>query len=130
MLDLTSSSALPWGLALIALTLIAHFFTRLHFQRTLLKDLPGPPRSYLFGTLLSMAKVFATQPVNAAPQSTMQALKQHYGLGDLFYIDSWPLGPGMMILSDVDVYNEIIIKTPHRKHPLTDWFMRNFGGPG
>lgn len=52
-----------------------------------MKHLPGPPHSYLFGSLLSMAKVLSTQPSNAAPQTFIGLLREHYDLPDVFYFD-------------------------------------------
>lgn len=52
-----------------------------------MRDLPGPPHSYVFGSLLSMAKVLATQPSNAAPQTFIGLLREHYDLPDVFYFD-------------------------------------------
>lgn len=60
----------------------------------------------------------------------MQALKEYYNLGDVFYVDTWPLGPPIMEIFDVDILNEIAVKNNHPKHPLTDDFMQYFGGPG
>ncbi|CAK4031373.1 sterigmatocystin biosynthesis P450 monooxygenase stcS [Lecanosticta acicola] len=119
-----------WAVALVALTVIIRFFIRLHYQRSLLKGLPGPPRSYAFGSLISMGKAFATQPPNAAPQASFRALKDYYDLPDTYYVDTWPMGPPIMIINDLDIYNEIAIKNSHPKHPLTDDFMQYFGGPG
>lgn len=52
-----------------------------------MKGLPGPPHSYLFGSLLSMGKVLATQPANAAPQTFIGILREHYDLPEVFYFD-------------------------------------------
>lgn len=87
MLEFLSTSRVGWTIGLVLLTLLLRFFRRLHFQRSLMRSLPGPPHSYLFGSLLSMAKVLSTQPSNAAPQTFIGLLKEHYELPDVFYFD-------------------------------------------
>lgn len=87
MFDLLSASRVAWTIGLVILTLIVRFFQRLHFQRSLLKGLPGPPHSFVFGSLLSMAKVLATQPSNAAPQTFIGILREYYDLPEVFYFD-------------------------------------------
>ncbi|EME43868.1 hypothetical protein DOTSEDRAFT_171756 [Dothistroma septosporum NZE10] len=95
-----------------------------------MRGLAGPPHSYFFGHLPAMPAVLAKQPPNAAPQTYFHCLKEHYGLPDVFYFDAWPLGPQMMLIFNTDMMHTISIKTSLPKHPLTDEFMKNFGGPG
>ncbi|EME79459.1 uncharacterized protein MYCFIDRAFT_167334 [Pseudocercospora fijiensis CIRAD86] len=119
---------LIWAVGLVLAAYILRFLQRLHFHRTLVNGLPGPPHSYAFGSLISMGKVAAKQPPNAAPQALMQCLKDAYDLPDAFYFDSWPLGPPIMVITNPDMANQITIKYNPPKHPLVAEFMVNFGG--
>lgn len=121
---------LSWTVAFIALALFIQFFRRLHYQRSLVKGLPGPPHSYLFGSLISMGKVLAKQPRKAAPQTFVVALREAYNLGEYFYVDPWPFGDAIMMITNVEMTNEIMMKSSIPKHPVVQTFMKNFGGPG
>lgn len=87
MLDLLLTTRASWAIGIVLLSLLLRFLQRLHFQRSIMRNLPGPPHNYLFGSLLSMAKVLSTQPSNAAPQTFISLLKEHYDLPDVFYFD-------------------------------------------
>lgn len=89
MLELLTPASVCYAVAFIAL---AWFLQKLHFQRSLLNGLPSPPRNYFLGSLISMGKVLAKQPRNAAPQTYMHCLKEFYQMGDVLYFDPWPMG--------------------------------------
>ncbi|SMR54016.1 unnamed protein product [Zymoseptoria tritici ST99CH_3D1] len=116
------------AVGLVAVALLIRFFQRLHFHRSLMKGLPGPPHSYLFGSLLSVGKVMVTRPSNAAPQTLLPAIRDYYDLPDVYYFDPWPMGPPVMAISNLKLYQEFVIKHSIPKHPLVAEFMENFGG--
>lgn len=116
------------GIVLLGLAL--NLFARLHRHRSKYRNLPGPPHSYLFGSLISVGKVAAKLPSNAAPQCLMQAVKERYGLGDYFYVDVWPLAEPLLIMSNTDMLDQIAVKGTTLKHPAVVEFVEHFGGPG
>lgn len=121
---------LPWTILILLAAALLRFLQRLHQQRSLMKGLPGPPRSYLFGSLISMGKVIAKQPALAAPQTFILGLKEEYNLGDYFYVDTWPAAAPIMMIMNTEMANELTNKNFAPKHPIVDDFMKNFGGPG
>lgn len=129
-LDLLPGSRLAWAAALVALTLILRFWQRLHYHRKLVKGLPGPPHSYLFGSLISMGKVISKQPGNAAPQTFPSLIRDHYNLGEWYVFDPWPFGPAVLVTLSPEMMNEFTVKQSMPKHPLVEDFMHNFGGEG
>lgn len=129
-LDLLNTTRLSWAAGIVLVTMILRFWQRLHYHRSLVKGLPGPPHSYLFGSLISMGKVIAKQPGSAAPQTYPSFIKEHYKLGDWFAFDPWPFGPTSLAIFDPEIAQEFTVKQSMPKHPLVDVFMQSFGGEG
>ena len=127
MFDITARQ-LGLAAGVVLFTLFIRFWIKLHTIRTRFKGLPGPPHSYLWGSLRSMGEVLKTQPTRAAPQTFPSAIKDYYKLGDYFYLDPWPFGPGFMCTFDPGMMNDFTVKQSMRKHPEVDKFMQNFGG--
>lgn len=125
MLAFLTPASICYAVAGVAL---AWFLQKLHFQRSLLKGLPSPPRNYFLGSLISMGRVLAKQPRNAAPQTYMHCLKEYYQMGDVLFFDPWPLGPPLMAIFNVEMLNQVIDGN-YPKHPLVKEFIANFGGP-
>ncbi|KAI7708904.1 hypothetical protein KC353_g10730, partial [Hortaea werneckii] len=130
MLELLTPSRLAWAVTVVIATLIIRFFQKLHFHRRIVKGLPGPPHSYLWGSLPSMNEVLSKQPKRAAPQTFGILIRDHFGLGDYFYVDPWPFGDPIMMIFDADIMNQFTVKQSLPKHPEVEKFMRNIGGPG
>ncbi|KAK4550094.1 hypothetical protein LTR36_003061 [Oleoguttula mirabilis] len=130
MIELLTPARLGWAVGIVLLTLIVRFFQKLHFHRTVVKGLPGPPHSYIWGSLKSMNEVVSKQPKRAAPQTFPSFLKEKYDLGDYFYVDPWPFGDPIMMIFDVDIMNEFTVKHNLPKHPAVADFMQHLGGPG
>lgn len=126
--ELLTPTRLTWAVGIIALSLLIRFLQRLHYHRSLVKGLPGPPHSYVLGSLRSMGEVIAKQPKRAAPQTYPLIIKEHYGLGDYFAMDPWPFGPTMLVVTDPDMLHELTVKQSQPKHPEVEKFMQNFGG--
>ncbi|KAF2218014.1 hypothetical protein CERZMDRAFT_30635 [Cercospora zeae-maydis SCOH1-5] len=116
-------------MATIASICIIQFFRKLHFQRSIIRGLPSPPQNYFFGSLISMGKVLAAQPTDAAPQTYMHCLKEYYKLGEVIYFDPWPLGPPLMAIFNIEMLNQVVLENHFPKHPLVREFIWNFGGP-
>lgn len=129
-MDLLTSTRLAWAAGIVLLTIILRFWQKLHYHRRLVKGLPGPPHSYLFGSLISMGKVVAQQPGSAAPQTYPSFIKDYYKLGDWFVFDPWPFGPVSLVTFSPEMAHEFTVKQSMPKHPVVDDFMQNFGGEG
>ncbi|OQN97694.1 hypothetical protein B0A48_16014 [Cryoendolithus antarcticus] len=129
-MDVLSPQRLSWAIGVVIVTGLLEFWRRLHYHRSLSKNLPGPPRSYLFGHLISMGKIVAKQPKSAAPQTYSMHVKEAYGLGDWFCLDVWPLGPTILVTFLPEMMHEFTVKYSALKHPAVAEFMENFGGEG
>jgi cytochrome P450 len=129
-MDLLTSTRLAWAAGIVLLTILIRFWQKLHYHRSLVKGLPGPPHSYLFGSLISMGKVVAQQPGSAAPQTYPTFIKEYYNLGDWFTFDPWPFGPATLVTFDPQMVHDFTVKNSMPKHPVVDDFMQNFGGEG
>ncbi|KAM0712458.1 hypothetical protein Q7P37_011554 [Cladosporium fusiforme] len=129
-LELMTSTRLAWAAGIVLLTLILRFWQKLHYHRSLVKGLPGPPHSYWFGSLISMGEVISKQPPGAAPQTFPLMIKEHYNLGDWYVFDTWPIGPAAIVTFSPAMMHEFTVKQNMPKHPVVDVFMKNFGGEG
>ncbi|KAK3112559.1 hypothetical protein LTR53_011052 [Teratosphaeriaceae sp. CCFEE 6253] len=125
-----SSSRLALAIAILFLSLTARFLRKLHVQRSKVRGLPGPPHSYIWGSLRSMNEVIKTQPKRAAPQTFPGLVGEHFNLGRYFYLDVWPAGDPIMVILDTDMMHDITVKNSLPKHPAVDDFLQHFGGPG
>lgn len=112
-----TATRLSWAVGVIFLSLLLRFLQKLHTHRRMVKGLPGPPHSYLWGHLRTMGEVLRTQPKRAAPQTFAIFLKEKYNLGDYFYVDVWPMGDPIMMIFDTDIMAEFTVKQSLPKHP-------------
>ena len=130
MLEFLSPARVGLVITFIFIVYTIRFLRKLHFNRTLFKDLPGPPHSYIWGSLRSVGEVLNNQPKRAAPQGMPLLVKEKYNLGDYFYLDAFPFGPATMVILNTDMMNDITVKQSLPKHPETDKFIQHLGGPG
>lgn len=130
MWHLFTSARFVLAALLVVLALSIRFLRRLHHQRSLLKGLPGPPHSYIWGSLRSMGEVISKQPKRCAPQTYATFVKERYNLGDYFYLDPWPLGDPILAIFDTDLMTECVVKHSLPKHPAIEEFIQHLGGPG
>ena len=128
MLEHLTAARLGWAFAFIFFVYIARFLQKFHFHRSLMKGLPGPPHSYLWGSLRSMGEVIKDQPRRAAPQGFPLLLKERYGLGDYFYMDPYPFGDPIMVILDTELMGDSTVKQSFPTHPTVDEFMQHLGG--
>ncbi|KFA70389.1 hypothetical protein S40285_07806 [Stachybotrys chlorohalonatus IBT 40285] len=99
LLDLRASLWLAAGLASSA---VAYFVARLVTVRRRYGKLPGPPHSFLWGHLPMIGAYTQKMPPGGYIQSVVTQLKQDHALPDIFYLDLWPFGPPMMMLTSPD----------------------------
>lgn len=128
--ELITAHRLSWALGAVVLTLLVRFARKFHYQRCLFKGLPGPPHSYLWGSLKAMGEVVKEQPRYCAPQTYALPIRERFNLPDVFYTDPWPFGPPTMMIFNTEVMADIAIKQNMQKHPLIDDFVQHVGGPG
>lgn len=127
---LLTPTRLLWAAGIIVVTLLLRFIREMIFHRRLVRGLPGPPHSMIWGHLLAMNEVVKEQPKRASPQTFSVFIKEKYGLGDYFYIDPWPFGDPIMMIFDTDIMAEFTVKQSLPKHPAVDDFVQHLGGPG
>lgn len=75
-----------------------------------------------------MASLIPTQPRRIAPQSLFTFVREKYNLGKVFYMDTWPFGPPIMVVSDPAISDQFTVKQSLPKHPLTEDFTEPLGG--
>lgn len=87
---------------LATLALLSYGLIRLRQQRSMFKDLPGPPHHAIWGHFLIMREAASTLPSDATPQLFAHIIRQRYNLGDFFYIDLWPLAQPQLVIAHPD----------------------------
>lgn len=56
-------------------------------------------------------------PSRAAPQSLIVEIQRQYNLPDIFYFDTFPFGPAMLVALHPDISNQFTVKQSLPKHP-------------
>lgn len=56
-------------------------------------------------------------PSRAAPQSLIVEIQRQYNLPDIFYFDTFPFGPPMLVAMHPDISNQFTVKQSLPKHP-------------
>ncbi|KAK3688288.1 cytochrome P450 [Podospora appendiculata] len=117
MAKLLASIAWDWSLVWTAIGVsvaynVVKFFYRLHQVRSMVREIPAKygipimPHSYLFGHLISVAKVMMKQPSDVfggcAPLFIMKAYPELAECGAM-YMDMWPISPPMLTVFDPDM---------------------------
>lgn len=119
-----------WAVVVVLFTLTARFLAKLYKHRKFHRDLPGPPHSWIWGSLRSIGEVSLKQPPDAAPQTMPLLVKEHYGLGDAFYLDPYPFAGPILAIFDPSMMNELAVTNSQPKHPAVAEFMVYLGGEG
>lgn len=119
-----------WAFVVVALTLTVHFLTKLYRHRKFHRNLPGPPHSWIWGHLRSIGEVTLKGPPDAAAQTMPLLVKEHYGLGDAFYLDPYPFAGPLLAVFDPAMMNEMLVKDSQPKDKAVAEFMVWLGGEG
>ncbi|KAJ9200740.1 hypothetical protein DTO164E3_3890 [Paecilomyces variotii] len=90
--------------------LVVYFLWRLRQQRSMFKDLPGPPHHAIWGHFLVMREIAGSLPPDATPQLFAHLMRKRYGLGDFFYLDLWPLAPPQLVIVQPELATQIVQK--------------------
>ena len=71
---------------------------------------PMPPHHPILGHLLIVGKIMSRLPGDVHGHVLPRQIKMAFpGLGPLFYIDTWPFGPPMLVATSPDSANQITI---------------------
>ncbi|KAL8954579.1 MAG: hypothetical protein Q9183_007036, partial [Haloplaca sp. 2 TL-2023] len=92
---------------------------------------PMPPHHPLFGHLLVVAKIMSKLPSNVhAHVLPHRILKAYPSLGPIFYVDTWPFGPPMLVVTSADGANQCTVAHSLPKFPALRQYMQPMtGGP-
>ncbi|KAL9123054.1 MAG: hypothetical protein Q9187_000381 [Circinaria calcarea] len=120
------ATANPVIAAIVVLSagLIVRFAINLHFYRTLVRGLPGPPHHPLWGHLPVIVDLLKTLPLRTHPQCYARFIQEKYGLGDFFYLDAWPFSYVLLMIVDPDITYQITVKSSLPKHKAVKDFMK------
>jgi cytochrome P450 len=70
----------------------------------------------------------ATLPEDLHPQVAIAMIGEKYNLGNVYYIDLWPIAPPFLMIQDPEVAARITQTQNHPKHELLKIFLRNMTG--
>lgn len=103
--------------------LLVYPLWRLHKQRSLFKNLPGPPHHAIWGHFLIMRDMAANLPPNTTPHLLTHLMRERYGLGDFFYLDLWPLAPPQLVIlhSDLAAHVTQKLNMPKESGMIRQW---------
>ncbi|EWC44990.1 hypothetical protein DRE_01049 [Drechslerella stenobrocha 248] len=102
-----------WGVAgVYVVGKVAGFITTLAAARRKYRidpELPQPPHSWFLGHLLVMAGVAQRLPLDVHPHVMIPFITEKYGLKDkgICYLDLWPVGPPMMVVTDPNMAHQV-----------------------
>ncbi|KAL6923928.1 hypothetical protein ACHAP8_007250 [Fusarium lateritium] len=91
--------------------------------RLFYRDLPGPPHSWLWGHISIFKDITTSMPPNSMPQLYYTEIAHRYNLQGIFYLDLWPIGPGLVIITDPKLIEQAPIPRPLVPHPMTNTFI-------
>ncbi|KAF5722993.1 cytochrome P450 monooxygenase [Fusarium mundagurra] len=120
----------PVLIAALAACLIIVILYRGYNHRRFYRDLPGPPHSWLFGHIKVFSQVAALMPSNTHPQLLYTEMVHVYNLEEIFYLDLWPVGPGMVVITDPKLLDNSSLPKPLPIHPFTAVFLKPMFGEG
>ncbi|QPC73089.1 hypothetical protein HYE68_003841 [Fusarium pseudograminearum] len=98
--------------------------------RRFYRGLPGPPHSWLLGHISILKNIALSMPPNSMPQLYYTEIAHRYNLEGIFYLDLWPIGPGLVIISDPKLIEQAHIPRPMVPHPMTNTFLAPMVGDG
>lgn len=77
-----------------------------------------------------MRDIAASMPRNCMPQLYYTEIAHRYNIQGIFYLDLWPIAPGLAIITDPSLIDQAPIPKPLSPHPMTDVFMKPMVGKG
>ncbi|GKU20260.1 unnamed protein product [Fusarium langsethiae] len=106
-----------------AISLLIVVLYRGYRARRFYRDMPGLPHSWLLGHIAILRDVTMLMPPNCMPQLYYTEIALRYNLQDIFYLDFWPIGPGLIIITDPKLIEQSSDSRLLVPHPMTNTFM-------
>ena len=83
-----------------------------------------PPWNPILGHLFFCYKITSQLPKDAHPGYLPDMIRRHLpGLGSLYYLDLWPVGPQMLIVSSIQGLYQITQEHSLPKYPALKYFL-------
>jgi cytochrome P450 len=79
--------------------------------------------------LISFGEVVQSLPKNAHIQQAMTTLQRLHKLPGIFYVDTWPLGPPLLVVTEPSVAAQVTQKRSLPRHALVKDVLRGLTGP-
>jgi len=70
-----------------------------------------------------MGEAAALLPPNMHPQAYLTAIAQKYDLKGIFYMDLWPVAEPQVVITDIDLMDQVHVKRAFPIHQLADDFL-------
>jgi cytochrome P450 len=124
--------ALSWSPVVFASAIAAviYFVTKAVQHRRSYKNLPKPPHHFLWGHLGIFGETWNLFPKGPHIQVATTTLSEKYRLPGLWYLDLWPLGPCLLVITDPELALLVTGRKNHPKHPAISQFMDPVLGAG
>ncbi|KAI9818467.1 MAG: hypothetical protein M1827_000526 [Pycnora praestabilis] len=116
------------ALAVFLVSWISIGLYKLIKYRATYKNLPGPPHHPIFGHIPIMGRMRQIVPKDLHPHALMTAVQHEYNLGNLFYLDLWPLAEPLLIIGDPQMAALVTQSRSLPKHPDLRMFLLPLAG--
>ncbi|KAK6708473.1 hypothetical protein SNK04_009439 [Fusarium graminearum] len=113
---------------LSATALLIAVLYRGYRTRRFYRDLPSPPHSWLLGHISILKNIALSMPRNSIPQLYYTEIAHRYKHEGIFYLDLWPIGPSLVIITDPKLIEQAHIPRPMVPHPFTNTSMAPIAG--
>jgi len=70
-----------------------------------------------------MGEAAALLPPNTHPQAYLTMIGQKYNLKGIFYMDLWPVSAPQVVITDIDLMDQVHVKRAYAQHQMADDFM-------
>jgi cytochrome P450 len=70
-----------------------------------------------------MGEVAALLPPNMHPQAYLTIIAQKYNLKGIFYMDLWPIAGPQVVITDIDLMDQVHVKRAFPQHKMADDFL-------
>jgi len=75
-----------------------------------------------------MGEAAALLPPNTHPQAFLTMIGQKYNLKGIFYMDLWPVAEPQVVITDIDLMDQVHVKRAYAQHKMSDDFMSTIIG--
>lgn len=70
-----------------------------------------------------MGETASIYPPNMHPQAYITTIAQKYGLKGIFYLDLWPVAESQVVVTDVELMDQVHVKRAFPQHKISDDYM-------